>query len=971
MQRVFKKSLTFLRQQQRDEKGSMPLALFLILSTTVIAVITIAIVTWQVAQTRNEQLTREAQLAVDSTINLAAEALGASGRALLGIPVDEPSDWVESDIYGVSTKWWAIPLNSQDIARTVTPTPFTHTASNGTMAVSVDINSDIYLTSDGISWVKTGDSPIPSDAVSDFTYGRGYFIMTARPNSSANLGSIIYYSSNGKDWKSAAFFGTDTNSLEKYSKVACSTVSCVMITGVPESRTRYWYSADLNSWSLQADTSVDVLVSEARDIAYGANRWVAAGYNGTTNEFSFSTDGSTWSTNQNMHAAGAADPITQLDYATGAGFVGVHAGSNNSVIYPGYVSEFGTTAASSSVLYSTDATSWTVSTLPVAQHWTQLSSNGSSFFLIAESDSSSALGGTAIALSATDPSNWITRSLPKADNYSTVAGVASAWLITTPLSNYGYLASKHINRPTLPNEVYIKAIATTSVNSVDTTYNKVYRFAWSDLRNRWELQKTYTDLEFNLAARFSISPQDARVELVADSATVTFTDTSAGSPISWLWDFGDGTTSTDVNPTKVYTNSGSYTVRLTVTEPGGYASTYSEIVRIQEAPGIPRDITITPSSDKVTVRWVAPLDNGQAPIYEYSIRYRPQGSASWTTITTDTNQFRYELTGLTERETYEIQVAARNSIGLGDWSASGSVDPYQPPVAPTNLSASGLVDMTVTFTAPADNGGLPISGYRVQTATDAGFTSNVQTIDIRTTSALIRYLDEYTTYYLRVYALNNAGLSEPTAAISFTTIGRPQAPASATTDSIDDEIVISWSPPANNGGSAITGYRVEYTTIANDYDAGQRITTTNTEYSFASSPGVTYYVRVSAISNAGTGAKTAEMSAVGNSIVQTLPSLSITGQSQAAYITWSSPSLSQSGGSAIQQYVLTWTSSNGVANSATFASSTTAILVDAEDTTGDGIADGPLTAGNSYDFTLSAINGVGSASFNLTATPSA
>lgn len=969
MLHVLKNAHQRIRALHANTKGSMPLALFLILSTTVIAVITIAIVTWQVAQTRNEQLTREAQLAVDSTINLASEALGASGRALLGIPVEEPADWVESDIYGVATKWWAIPLNSQDIARTVTPTPFTHTASNGTMAVSVDVNNDIYLTSDGISWVKTGDSPVPSNAISDFTYGRGFFIMTARPNSDASLGSILYYSSNGKDWKAAALFGADTNSLEKYAQVACSSTACVMVTGIPETRTRYWYSADLNSWSLQGDTNSDALLSVARDIAYGANRWVAAGHNGTTNEYSFSTDGSSWSTNQNMHSAGAADPVTQIDYASGAGFVAVHAGSNNSVIYSGYVDEFGTTPASSSVIYSSDASSWNVSTLPVAQHWTQLASNGTSFFLIAESDSSSALGGTAIALNATDPTNWITRSLPKADNYSTVAGVASSWLITTPLSNYGYLASKNINRPTLPNEVYIKAISTTSVNSVDTTYNKVYRFAWSDLRNRWELQKTYTDLEFSLESRFTISPQDAKVELVDGSATVSFTDASAGSPISWLWDFGDGTTSTDVNPTKVYTSSGSYTVRLTVTEPGGYASTYSEIVRIQEAPAAPRDVTVTPSSDRVTVRWVSPLDNGQAPIYEYSIRYRPQGTSTWTTITTDTNRFQYDLTGLTERSTYEVQVAARNSIGLGAWSALGSVDPYQPPVAPTNLSATGLVNMTVSFTAPSDNGGLAISGYRVQTATDATFTTNVQTIDIRTTSALIRYFDEYTTYYLRVYALNNAGLSEPTEAISFTTIGRPEAPASPSTDAIDDEIVIAWSAPANDGGSAVTGYRVEYTTIQNDYDAGQRITTTNTEYAFPSTPGTTYYVRVSAISAAGTGAKTAEMSATGNSVVQTIPSLSITPQSEAAYIEWVSPTLAQSGGSAIQQYVLTWTSSNGVANSATFASSTTAILVDAEDTTGDGIADGPLTAGTSYDFTLTAVNGVGSANFNLSTTP--
>ena len=45
--------------------------------------------------------------------------------------------------------------------------------------------------------------------------------------------------------------------------------------------------------------------------------------------------------------------------------------------------------------------------------------------------------------------------------------------------------------------------------------------------------------------------------------TVTFTDTSTGSPNTWLWDFGDGSTSTLQNPSHEYTNVGLYTVKLT------------------------------------------------------------------------------------------------------------------------------------------------------------------------------------------------------------------------------------------------------------------------------------------------------------------------------------------------------------------------------------------------------------------------
>mgnify|MGYP000922292211 CR=1 FL=1 len=47
--------------------------------------------------------------------------------------------------------------------------------------------------------------------------------------------------------------------------------------------------------------------------------------------------------------------------------------------------------------------------------------------------------------------------------------------------------------------------------------------------------------------------------------TVQFTDTSTGFPTTWSWDFGDGKTSVEQNPTHVYENTGDYTVTLTVT----------------------------------------------------------------------------------------------------------------------------------------------------------------------------------------------------------------------------------------------------------------------------------------------------------------------------------------------------------------------------------------------------------------------
>ena len=51
--------------------------------------------------------------------------------------------------------------------------------------------------------------------------------------------------------------------------------------------------------------------------------------------------------------------------------------------------------------------------------------------------------------------------------------------------------------------------------------------------------------------------------------TVKFTDKSTGEIDSWSWDFGDGGKSTEKNPTHTYQRPGRYTVKLTVTGPGG------------------------------------------------------------------------------------------------------------------------------------------------------------------------------------------------------------------------------------------------------------------------------------------------------------------------------------------------------------------------------------------------------------------
>lgn len=67
--------------------------------------------------------------------------------------------------------------------------------------------------------------------------------------------------------------------------------------------------------------------------------------------------------------------------------------------------------------------------------------------------------------------------------------------------------------------------------------------------------------------------------------TVNFTSTSSGTIDTYAWDFGDGTSSTVANPSKVYSTPGTYSVMLTVTGPGGSnTTTRANLINVSSAP---------------------------------------------------------------------------------------------------------------------------------------------------------------------------------------------------------------------------------------------------------------------------------------------------------------------------------------------------------------------------------------------------
>jgi PKD repeat protein len=88
------------------------------------------------------------------------------------------------------------------------------------------------------------------------------------------------------------------------------------------------------------------------------------------------------------------------------------------------------------------------------------------------------------------------------------------------------------------------------------------------------------------------------------SHTFSFTDHSSGSPTSWLWDFGDGTTSSSRNPTHTFSSVRSYWVTLTVTNTHGSNTTGKDITIVPAGyPVASFTYAMSSSSLPITVRF--------------------------------------------------------------------------------------------------------------------------------------------------------------------------------------------------------------------------------------------------------------------------------------------------------------------------------------------------------------------------------
>jgi outer membrane protein OmpA-like peptidoglycan-associated protein len=223
-------------------------------------------------------------------------------------------------------------------------------------------------------------------------------------------------------------------------------------------------------------------------------------------------------------------------------------------------------------------------------------------------------------------------------------------------------------------------------------------------------------------------------------------------------------------------------------------------------PGVPVAVNqgiATAGDTTADLTFWAPIIDGGSPVTHYELSIN---GGAWTTlVTSGSNPFTSTVTGLTNGTTYTFVVRAVNDIGPGAPSNAVSVTPATTPGAPALSAATGRVQsVDLTFSAPASDGGRPITGYEV--STDNGVTWHALSGSAGT--ATVTGLADNTSYTFIVHAVNTVGAGPSSGPMSATTATVPGAPAvTGITGWYDNSMYVSYSPPASDGGSTITHYQ--------------------------------------------------------------------------------------------------------------------------------------------------------------------
>ena len=319
---------------------------------------------------------------------------------------------------------------------------------------------------------------------------------------------------------------------------------------------------------------------------------------------------------------------------------------------------------------------------------------------------------------------------------------------------------------------------------------------------------------------------------------------------------------------------------------------------------------------EILITWSKPVENG-SPIMSYTLQVAGRSSGPWTDVDPQPDpadeQYVYS-DGLTGGTRKYFRMLTTNDQGNSLWSDVVEVTTRAPGIssAPTNVRAApdGETAIDVSWYAPADDGGTPITRYEVQWSTDgvsgwnnAGRTSYGTTLTFKNTRMTFG-----TTRYYRVAARNSQGLSAwsylPYA--SATTLAGVSGQPNLTVRATDaNTIAPTWTVPPDNGDS-ITRYEIQWSPHGTEGSRNLLTSPAAGRTSHADGgldPGTQRYYRIRAVYSTGEGSWSAVRNATTLPAVPGAPTLSAEANGENGInLSWDPPT--DDGGADISVYEL-------------------------------------------------------------------
>ncbi len=396
---------------------------------------------------------------------------------------------------------------------------------------------------------------------------------------------------------------------------------------------------------------------------------------------------------------------------------------------------------------------------------------------------------------------------------------------------------------------------------------------------------------------------------------------------------------------------------------GSASSQTSPATAITARPQPPAFTSAQQGNGVITLNWTAPSNNGGSALTGYALDcggpaacvQSPASSATSTTVT-----------GLTVGTSYTFNLKAINALGTST-AASITQTFATAPAAPTNVTATpGNASVSVTWTAPSSNGGMPLGSYTVTLTPISPTGSNVvHTLASSATSDSFTSLTNNDVYQVTVTASNTTSPTALTASASSadvmpsTTPGVPSTPGQPSVTSTGTQsATLSWSAPLANAGT-ITSYRITPSS-GSAFDTGSSATSGTIT---GLTGGLNYTFTVTAKNSVGFGPASSSSS----------PAVAIVGPPSAPTLNSVTASLSggttpqldvaftansNNGGSSVLDYSVFWTDLTAGGSSSLSGQSGSPVHVQG------------LTPKHSYQFTVEARNqfGFSPASNAVTAT---